>query len=286
MHMPLDSHRRRRRLCGAVGVFFFAFSSPTLNAQAADLDVDEPLPDVDLVQAPSRSLPDDKQLLSNKLHPTAGRWEASLTVDISFADRFVFQRGARGSVGFHVFDELYVEGYVGYWGLCATTLLPSDCESTIAKTARGTFPSHQGGESFRVGDEPYLSDLWMSNVVAGLTAHYAPLYGKVSLASEWDVSFQAYGLAGVGVDGIWKVTGIGDPEVNEREMQWAPTYVTPSAHVGVGVRFLPFSFVALRAEVRGHAKPTPPPNAPPDEEPELFDVTTTAFVVVGVSVLL
>ena len=61
---------------------------------------------------------------------------------------------------------------------------------------------------------------------------WSPIYGKLSAVSEVELNFQFYALGGVGIDGLWKVQSVNTGTEIRKEMEFAPTFVVPSAHFG------------------------------------------------------
>jgi|GEM_PF-873802 len=266
--------------------------APAEAAEADDVEEEE-LPNVELVRTPDRPMPADTPLIDNKKFPMAGRLELSGTIDLSYGDRYIKQWGGRASAGFHIFDWLAVEGYVGYIGACGlntrtnpstggTEIVPpwESCELNITQFARNEGRSANDGS-----DQLYLSDLWQTNGLGGVTVMWSPIYGKLSAVSELELNFQLYALGGAGIDGIWKVKTDRTATSIGKTMEWAPTFVVPSGHFGAGLRFIPWKYLALRAELRNYVKVTPGPVAAPGEAEEQFDIGFTSMVTLGASFL-
>lgn len=163
-------------------------------------------------------------LIANKLYPMQGRFEFSGMFDMSYGDKYVEHIGGHAGVGYHIFDFLALEAFGGY--------LAAD-ETGIVDTVRQT------GSSFGVG-EPQLPDLYQTTWFAGANVQWAPIYGKLSAVSEYDLNFQLYLRAGAGAEGIQR-------QLNDNSVESAG--VRFSANYGLGVRLIPFKNVAVRAEL-------------------------------------
>jgi outer membrane beta-barrel protein len=180
-------------------------------------------------------------LIANKLYPMGGRFEFSGMFDISYADKYTDHLGGHGAVGFHVFDWLAFEGFGGY--------LVGD-DTGIVDNVRRT--DGGGGKSAGLatcfGDvtgpcEPQLPDLWQTTWFAGASAQWAPIYGKLSAVSEYDLNFQLYAKLGGGAEGIQRFLNNGG---------YGEAQVRPSGHYGLGLRLIPWKFVAIRAELTNY----------------------------------
>lgn len=206
-----------------------ASDSKTASSAAAPTDEERPID-----RAPRVGTP----LISNKLYPMGGRMEAGALFDMSYADKYVRHLGGHATFAYHFTDWLALEGFGGY--------LVSD-ESNIADAARQQGASarrrNAGQECATETCEPELPDLWHSSWIVGVAAQVAPVYGKISLVSEYDLNFQLYGLLGASIEGIQQKLNDGN---------FANATVRPMFDYGVGVRFLPFSWMALRFELKNY----------------------------------
>src|SRR5688500_3367864 len=80
--------------------------------------------------------------------------------------------------------------------------------------------------------------------MAGANAQWAPIYGKLSVVSELDLSFQLYGMLGGGVEGIRK-------RLNDGSFDSGPGF-RPVVNYGIGLRIIPWKWIALRAELKNY----------------------------------
>lgn len=190
------------------------------------------------VRAEDRSPKDGTPLIANKLYPMQFRFEGSGFFDYSYADKYVQHLGGHGSLVFHLFDWLALEGFGGY--------LVGD-ETNILEKVRQTGASNQrldsGSPCVQATCEPQLPDMWQTTWFAGANAQWAPIYGKISAFSEVDLSFQLYGMLGGGAEGIQK-------RLNGEGVAFTPMSVRPSVNYGLGLRLIPWKYVALRLELK------------------------------------
>jgi outer membrane beta-barrel protein len=175
-------------------------------------------------------------LIASKLYPMQYKFEISGLFDYSFNDKYVEHLGGQGALAFHLFDWLALEGFGGY--------LVGD-ETGIVQNVRT-----EGSSQKRAPDtcatplcEPQLPDMWMTTWFAGADVQWSPIYGKISAVSEYDLNFMLYGLAGAGAEGITRK--LNDGSFDTPQVRFSGNY-------GIGVRLMPWKFLALRAEVRNY----------------------------------
>jgi outer membrane beta-barrel protein len=216
-------------------------------------------------------------VVGNKLYPMRFNPEISFQVDYSLADKYTSHQGARVSGLFHIWDNLAVEAYAGY-------LFGS--ESSIMKTLRDKSRDNRNTPE-KGGREPALPGLQQLTYHLGVDGQFAPIYGKLSFVSEFEASFQLYGLGGIGLAGTRTITdntllgksgcnqigGIskgcadlyagpaklaslpsispgGNDIFGAGEFQLAPLAVP--VEYGLGLRVHMGKWVALRAEIRNY----------------------------------
>lgn len=177
-------------------------------------------------------------LIANKLYPMQYRLEITGIFDYSFNDKYVQHTGGSGALAFHLFDWLALEGFGGYLVGDETGIVGNvRNDGSSAKRARDNQPC------FQETCEPQLPDMWQTTWFAGADLQWAPIYGKISAVSEYDLNFQLYGLVGGGAEGITRL--LNDTSYDEPQ-------VRISANYGIGVRLMPWRFLALRAEIRNY----------------------------------
>jgi len=178
-------------------------------------------------------------LIANKLYPMAGRFEFGANFAASFGDKYVDHIGGHASIGFHIFDSLALEGYGGYLIGGETGIVRN-----VRLDGKSAGLSSTGAECANATCEPQLPDMWQTTWFAGANVQWAPIYGKLSAVSEYDLNFQLYLRGGGGVEGVQRQLQDGSA---------AGAGIRPSGNLGVGVRLIPWKYVALRAELVNYA---------------------------------
>lgn len=204
-------------------------------------------------------------LIANKLYPMALRFEITGFFDYSFNDKYVQHTGGSGGLTFHILDSLALEGFGGYLVGDETGIVGNvRNDGSSAKKARENQPC--------ANDlcEPQLPDMWQTTWFAGADLQWAPIYGKISAVSEYDLNFQLYGLAGGGAEGITRLLN---------NLAYDTPQVRFSANYGLGVRLIPWKYVALRAEIRNYNGLNP--NVEEHEDRDESECNTGYTLVVG-----
>ncbi|MDP2340381.1 MAG: outer membrane beta-barrel domain-containing protein [Deltaproteobacteria bacterium] len=182
-------------------------------------------------------------LISNKLYPMQYRFELTGFFDISYADKYVDHLGGHAGVGFHLFDWLAFEGFGGY--------LVGD-ETGIVENVRldGKSAGLASGNAACANDlcEPQLPDMYQTTWFAGANVQWSPIYGKLSAVSEYDLNFQFYGKLGGGAEGIQRL---------QNDLSFSAPGVRPSLNYGLGVRLIPWKYMAIRAELTNYVGVNP-----------------------------
>ena len=164
--------------------------------------------------------PSNLPVLLNKQYGRGGQWHVSALFSSSLATKFTESTGALINVQYDVFDFL---GFELSGGLFASQ------ETAVMKEIRALEAS------------PILSDLHQMQWLLGGSLVVTPLYGKLSLASEWNPSFDLYFLGGGGIIGT-----------NRQAPIATASAVTPSFHLGLGLRFYVLRSLALRVGFRSY----------------------------------
>lgn len=177
-------------------------------------------------------------LIDQKLFPMGGRFELTGIFDYSFNDKYVDHLGAGASAGFHLFDWLAFEAFGGYLFGDETGIV-----GNVRNDGSSKKRADEQQECANNGCEPQLPDMWMTTWYAGGDLQWSPIYGKISAVSELDLNFQLYALAGGGAEGITRV--LNDTPFDEPQVRFSGNY-------GLGVRIIPWKYLALRAELRNY----------------------------------
>ena len=140
-------------------------------------------------------------LIANKLYPMSLRFEITGFFDYSFNDKYVQHTGGSGGLTFHIFDSLALEGFGGY--------LVGDETGIVSNVRNDGSSAKKGREAPDTCEnalcEPQLPDMYQTTWFAGADVQWAPIYGKISAVSEYDLNFQLYALAGGGAEGITRL---------------------------------------------------------------------------------
>lgn len=205
-------------------------------------------------------------LIANKLYPMSLRFEITGFFDYSFNDKYVQHTGGSGALTFHIFDSLALEGFGGY--------LVGDETGIVGNVRNDGSSAKKGREAPDTCEnplcEPQLPDMWQTTWFAGADLQWAPIYGKISAVSEYDLNFQLYALAGGGAEGITRLLN---------DLQYDTPQVRFSANYGLGVRLIPWKYVALRAEIRNYNGLNP--NVQEHEDRDESECATGYTLVVG-----
>jgi outer membrane beta-barrel protein len=181
-------------------------------------------------------------LIANKLYPMQGKFEVGAMFDLSYADKYVEHLGGHGTLAYHVFDWLALEAFGGYLAGDETGIVDN-----VRRTDKGGGKSATNTPTCFDGSsgpcEPQLPGMYQTTWFAGAEAQWAPIYGKISAVSEYDLNFQLYGKFGGGAQGIHRYLKTG---------QFGETSVRPSGHYGLGLRLIPWKFVTVRAELTNY----------------------------------
>lgn len=96
-----------------------------------------------------------------------------------------------------------------------------------------------------------LGDLFQMQWLAGADVVFTPLYGKLSLASELNPSFELYLVAGVGAGGVRrKQSAVPDTNASSHD-----TAITAVGNLGLGIRIHVLDSLGLRVEYRSYIYP-------------------------------
>ncbi len=240
------------------------FGSPALAQDDGEALSEELLDEEErLVRPPNRQPREGTPLIADKLFPMQYRLEFTGMFDFTYADKYVRHYGGHGSVGFHLFDWLAFEVYAGYLGGRETNIADKVRLAGKSNSQLREDPSLCATPTC----EPELPDLWQTTWIAGANVQWAPIYGKLSAVSELDMSFQLYGILGGGVEGIRKrLNGEGSP--------FQDGGIRPVVNYGIGLRVMPWKWVAFRAELRNYTGINP---GVPERNAQGIDACDTGY---------
>ena len=180
-------------------------------------------------------------VVQRKLHTMTGRWELGLSGAVATNTSLVDSWGAILSVTNHPNEWLDFggEGLVNYTQLSAL----SDNIRADLRTPRVKTP-------FR--DE--LANASQVRAAAFGMARLAPIYGKLNLASELKIHFQAYALAGAGAGYVHhesvNLCGVAGTQGCPAGAFQTADSVKAMGEAGLGMRFYAGERWSVRAEMR------------------------------------
>jgi outer membrane beta-barrel protein len=189
-------------------------------------------------------------VVQRKLHTMSNRWEAGLTLGAALNSSLVDHYGGVFSVTYHPNEwaDFGVDMVANYTRL-----------SGLGAQVREQLPPRTNPQTGAAnsGDDLQDADQMRGAVLA--VGRVAPIYGKLNLASEASVHFQAYGLAGAGV-GLFRHESVDlcaspGSAVCPADSFARSTAAKPVGEVGAGMRFYLSQAFSVRAELRAFLHP-------------------------------
>jgi outer membrane beta-barrel protein len=179
-------------------------------------------------------------VVQRKLYSMTGRWEAGASFGVALNTALVDQVGGSASLAWHPNEWLDLAGEL---------LLNRTGLSSLAQNVRADLRPRSAGQT---GDE-FRNDNQLRAGAFGV-ARMAPIYGKLNLASELRVHFQAFLLAGAGAAQVHResVNLCADPGTGACQSFQQSDSIAPVAVLGGGLRFYVNQRWSVRAEVRTH----------------------------------
>lgn len=210
-----------------------------------------------LLPAPAYCAEPEKVVVRNRLFTNEGKFEAGATVGLTPINYLVRHTNLTANLAYNLDEQWSVELGAGY-ALSSQTNLAEDAALSVVRSSPIT--TNKTVDDFE--------DLWQLTWNATLVARWSPLYGKLNVAAELPVHFNAYLLAGGGVGGMERdslVYCMGSPssqsrnrytcsaELGEVADNLAPLHdstVKPVFVGGAGLRFYLAQWAGVRLEVR------------------------------------
>jgi outer membrane beta-barrel protein len=175
-----------------------------------------------------------------KLHSMTGRWEAGASFGVALNNALIDQMGGLFSLSYHPNEwlDFGAEALLNHTGL-----------STLARNVRADLrprTAGQTGDEFRNDNQLRLGGFGVARV--------APVYGKLNLASELRVHFQAFLLGGAGVAQIHResINLCADPGTGVCQRFQQSDALAGMGIAGAGVRLYFNQRWSLVSEVRGY----------------------------------
>ena len=188
--------------------------------------------------------------LQGKLHQLSRRWELGVALGAALNSSLVNQYGGLVSVSYHPNE----------WADVGVDVLANRTGFTsLSGQIRDRLPSRSNPANGQpnTGDEIEGADQMRGGAL--VMARIAPIYGKLSLAAELPVHFQAFLLGGAGAaafrhESVNLCASSGDAPCAPGDYQTS-TSVKPIAEFGGGLRFYLGQRWSLRTEVRAFLYP-------------------------------
>ncbi|MCK5687752.1 outer membrane beta-barrel domain-containing protein [Myxococcota bacterium] len=193
-------------------------------------------------------------LILDTAFPTKARAEVSLLVASSMIDKYSSHTGLMLDVNYNIFETLGVGVTVGMLHGQLTNIVTDGAGIIGNKVAQLMIDPNKTDINPNVPDYNQLTG------VVELMAIWTPLYGKINVVSEVDVNLQAYGLAGMGINGTRKVLATASAPQHSLDYQLTGQNFgdggflnDPKVNMtlGGGLRIFLADWVDLRAEIRG-----------------------------------
>jgi outer membrane beta-barrel protein len=183
--------------------------------------------------------------VSANLYRKAGRWEGTLSANLSLNDAFYSKYFGGLKLGYHFTESWSAHGYVA-GGL-----------TTKAGSAQ-VCPSGGGCHS---ADEVDMNQVpGKIKLMSGVEGAWSPIYGKLNFFSEKVGHFDLSVILGADWISYQEVLSKGDAEALATSGGTPGTTSSIGAHVGLGTRFFLSESIALRIELRDYLYNVDVPN--------------------------
>ncbi|HCF60678.1 MAG TPA: hypothetical protein DFS52_22090 [Myxococcales bacterium] len=198
----------------------------------------------------------EKVVVRNRLFVNEGKFEATASAGLSLVNYLTSHTNFTAGLAYNLTEQWAVE-FAGGWALSSQTNVAEAASNEVVQ-------SNPASQQKTVDD---FEDLWQMTWNVGLAARWSPIYGKMNVAAELPVHFNAYLLAGGGLGGMERdslVYCIGEVADSHRKLAscrpdgsgdypLAPLHssqIKPMFIGGLGFRFFVNQWAGLRLEVR------------------------------------
>jgi outer membrane beta-barrel protein len=186
----------------------------------------------------------ERVVVRNRLYNPQGRFEASLSVGLTFVTRLTDHYNFNLGLAYNFSDLLGAELRGGYALSRHTSLARQISEHLLQRNP---------ASDVIVTDD--LSNLWEMKANAVLGARWSPLYGKISLLAEVPVHFQTYLWAGLGYGTFHRESVVVCFKLESRADGICGDWLTEDKNAvmgsaAIGFRFFTHNHGAIKAEVR------------------------------------
>lgn len=208
--------------------------------------------------------------VSSALYRKAGRFEVSLSGNLSVNDAFYSKYFGGLKLGYHFTESLSATAF-GAMGL---------------NTKAGSAQVCPSGEGCRMADRVQMWQVPGNiRLLSGVEAAWAPVYGKLNLFSEQVAHFDLSVLAGADWITYQKVLSRAEAEDLAAAGGTPGTSSTIGGHLGLGVRIFLQEWIALRLEFRDYVYQAKVPNLR-DGSGARNELQNQLFTEIGVSFFL
>ena len=204
----------------------------------------------------------ERVVVRNRKFTVDGKFEASVMGGFTMVNYLTDHTNFRLNLAYNLAETLALEIGGGY---------ALSKHTNVAEAASNEVVQSDPSSAQKIASD--FEDLWRMTWQADVALRWAPIYGKINIAAEVPVHFQAYLLVGGGVGGMVRdslVYCIGTPSSRKNAVctttpgDAAPSNVLTPLHnaqvkpmfeAGGGMRFFINELVGLRIEVRDQAFP-------------------------------
>jgi outer membrane beta-barrel protein len=210
--------------------------------------------------APALAAEPERVVVRNRKFTVAGKFEVSAGGGATLVNYLTSHENLQASFGYNFAETLALE-LSGGWAFSSQTNVADAVSSEVVR-------ADPNSTQKQVDD---FEDLWRMTWNATGAVRWAPLYGKVNVAAELPIHFQAFLLAGAGAGGMVRdslVYCIGQPLSRSSATCSAnpgngpnalkalhDAKVKPLFTGGFGLRFFVVDRVGLKVEIRDVAFP-------------------------------
>jgi outer membrane beta-barrel protein len=205
--------------------------------------------------------------VSSALYRKAGRWEATLSGNLSVNDAFYTKYFGGLKLDYHFTESLWAGGTFA-------TGLVTKAGSAQVCPSNGGCSSASRAQMFQVPGN--------IRMMAGLEGAWAPVYGKLNVFSEKVAHFDLSLIAGADWIQYQEVVSAAQAETLDASGDHPPLTSTFGGHIGLGVRLFFSEFVAARLEFRDYLYRVSVPNWQESGGPKR-DLQNQLFAELGVS---
>jgi outer membrane beta-barrel protein len=220
--------------------------SDTLLAQDLDSELQEESEAIAAKSEQQRTLADRVASVSHHRFLKKGRFELSPHLALSTNDAFFRRWMAGARVAYHLTESVALD-----FGGDITAL--SQSLQSVRSPNQDVLEKGDSGRNLcptALSGDGGIADTHCPHAFFDLSVNYAPIYGKLSLASEWVLHFDTYFTGGIGA--LFEV----NQDAVRQSLFGSPGFgVNVGAVIGVGTRVILNRWFALRVDYRSLLAP-------------------------------